>query len=205
MTCIILRATMLGLGLPQIRSPRILDREILDCADASQLRTGRSDSLRGSSGHTGVCEHKKSSVWEGWVVGIPFFKVIQFDILARFWWNSGEFLARSGEFWWNSGEILADFGRSELKHRRPKTKTPQPSHTPPDKKTGWNSFESAESGAGSQIPLPGRMAKARVKGVFFHRHRYDWAKEKHRRRSRTKHPVLWPTPFCRDLRHVVMT
>ena len=28
-------------------------------------------------------------VWDGWVVVIPFFKVLQFDILAKFW-NSGE-------------------------------------------------------------------------------------------------------------------
>ena len=24
-------------------------------------------------------------VWEGWVVVSPFFKVLQFDILAKFW------------------------------------------------------------------------------------------------------------------------
>ena len=39
-------------------------------------------------------------------------------------------------------------------------------HIPPEKKTGWKfSFENTESGAGLQLLLLGRMAKARVKGV----------------------------------------
>ena len=39
--------------------------------------------------------------------------------------------------------------------------------TPPDEKPGWNiSAESTESGAGLQLLLLGRMAEARVKGVF---------------------------------------
>ena len=47
-------------------------------------------------------------------------------------------------------------------------------NTPPDKKTGWKiSFESTESGAGLQFLLLARMAKAHVKGLIFHRHRYD--------------------------------
>ena len=39
-------------------------------------------------------------------------------------------------------------------------------HTPPDKKTGWKfSFENTKSGAGLQLLLLGRMAKARAKGI----------------------------------------
>ena len=41
-------------------------------------------------------------------------------------------------------------------------------NTPPD---GESAFESTESGAGLQFLLLGRMAKAHVKGVLFHRHR----------------------------------
>ena len=33
-------------------------------------------------------------LWEGWLVAIPLFKVLQFDILAKFWGNSGESLAK---------------------------------------------------------------------------------------------------------------
>ena len=41
-------------------------------------------------------------------------------------------------------------------------------NTPPDEKTGWKvSFESTKSSAGLQLPLLGRMARARRKGVFF--------------------------------------
>ena len=50
-------------------------------------------------------------------------------------------------------------------------------NTPLDKKTGWKiSFENTKSGAGLQLLLLGRVAKAHGKGVFFvHRHRYDIA------------------------------
>ena len=44
-------------------------------------------------------------------------------------------------------------------------------NTPPDKMTGWEfSFENLKRGAGLQVLLLGRMAKAQVKGYIFHRH-----------------------------------
>ena len=46
-------------------------------------------------------------------------------------------------------------------------------NTPLEKKTGWKiSSENTKSVAGLQFLLLGRMAKAQVKGVFFHRHRH---------------------------------
>ena len=43
-------------------------------------------------------------------------------------------------------------------------------NTPPEKRTlGKTSL--SKSGAGEQLPLKDCMAKARVKGLFFHRHR----------------------------------
>ena len=40
-------------------------------------------------------------LWEGRVVVIPFFKVLQLGMLAKLWWHSGE-------FWWGSGEIMEE-------------------------------------------------------------------------------------------------
>ena len=46
-------------------------------------------------------------------------------------------------------------------------------NTPLEKKTpGKIGFQSAKSEAGEQFLLLGRMAKAHLKGAFFHRHRY---------------------------------
>ena len=45
-------------------------------------------------------------------------------------------------------------------------------NTPPDGKTGWKiSFENTRSWAALQFLLLGRMAKAQVEEMFFHRHR----------------------------------
>ena len=46
-------------------------------------------------------------------------------------------------------------------------------NTPPEKRTlGKFSLQNTKSGAGEQLLLLGYVAKARAKGVLFHRHRY---------------------------------
>ena len=49
---------------------------------------------------------------EGRVVAIPFFEVLQFDVLANIWWNSGDIPVN---FWWYSGK----FWKSRLENRKP--------------------------------------------------------------------------------------
>ena len=63
------------------------------------------------------------ALWEGWAVVIPFFEMLQLDIVAKLWWDSGEVLVK---FLWNpvsSGEIPAKFrrnsGRACLKRGNP--------------------------------------------------------------------------------------
>ena len=81
---------------------------------------------------TGRGVSKSGWLWEGRVVVIPLFKVLQFDVLAKFWWNSGDI----GELWWNSDEhvveILAKFWKNVLNNGKPTKAITQPSHT------GWH-------------------------------------------------------------------
>ena len=56
-----------------------------------------------------LCGRSARACEKGRVVVIPFFKVLQFDVLAIFW----------RPFWWNSVEILAE---------RAKTRNPQQTH-----------------------------------------------------------------------------
>ena len=69
-------------------------------------------------------------------------------------------------------------------------------NTPPEKKTlGTISLQSTKSGAGEGFLLLGRMANARAKGVFFHRHRYL---------PQLLHPIVLDTSIA-DVTHIART
>ena len=44
--------------------------------------------------------HPDLNMWEGWVVVIPVFKVLRFDVLAERLWNYGESGEIPVKFWW---------------------------------------------------------------------------------------------------------
>ena len=90
------------------------------------VQSSRSESFFADRSFWSRLYYGKAELWLS-----PLFKMLQFDILAKFRWTSGEILAKSVEFWWQFSEIMMKFwqnsGRECLK-KKPQKAITQPSH-----------------------------------------------------------------------------